>query len=253
MLNDFRTVTPDASGGHAGRLRLLARPLPSALMLPALLLMLAGCATPAADLPPAVMTAPVAAALTPEEADYQLVRGEAEAGNPDSQLLLAEKLLAGIGTPRDIAQARLWLEKAAAQEYPAALDVLATLYYRGIGVAVDYANARKLMERAVAHNYLPAINNLAWFLATCPDAAVRDGARAVALLEPVMDQSAQMQDTLAAAYAETGNFEWASALQKQAIFALENADDERLPEFVERLNSYANGNPWRDPASTPSQ
>ncbi len=65
------------------------------------------------------------------------------------------------------------------------------------------------------------LNNLAWLLATAPDAAVRDGAEAVRLAE----QACQLTDyqrplfvgTLAAAYAEAGRFEDAVTMAQKAI------------------------------------
>lgn len=190
---------------------------------------------------------PAGATLTPEEAEFRVLLAEAESGNPDSQMRVAEKYLAGNGTARNVAAAHRWLGRATEQDFAPAMDLLSTLHYRGIGVPVDYPKARDLMERAVAHRYLPALNNLAWFLATCPDDAVRDGQRAIALLEPAMDQSAQMLDTLAAAYAESGDFDHAGELQHQAIMSLASEDDPRLTAFVQRLLVYRRGLPWRDP------
>lgn len=235
----------------------------AAVRSPLLLLLLAmllptGCTTAMTEPQPATVmeTAVPAAAQSAgetgqppsEEADYVQVRKEAEAGHAHAQLLLAEKLLAGVGTAKDVPQAHVWLEKAVAQDHAPAMDLLSALHYRGIGVPVDYHKARALMERAVEHRYLPAINNLAWFLSTCPDASVRDGARAVALLEPVIDQSPQMLDTLAAAYAEKGDFAHAGELQKNAVMALGSAQDPRFPSFIERLAGYGADRPWRDPA-----
>src|SRR5690606_391826 len=53
--------------------------------------------------------------LTPEQ-DFLAVKEAAEGGDASAQLLLAEKLLAGVGTPRDTAAALAWLEKSAAQD-----------------------------------------------------------------------------------------------------------------------------------------
>lgn len=185
--------------------------------------------------------------LTPEQ-DFAAVRGRAEAGDAAAQLLLAEKYMAGAGTPRSLQQAMPWLEKSAAQGHAPAQDTLASFYYRGVGVPRDYRRARELFEQAAGHSYLPAINNLAWLLATCPDAALRDGKRAVALITPAMDQSVQMLDTLAAAKAEAGNFVDAVQLQRQSIAGIGNTGDERLPPALDRLQAYAAGKPWRDPA-----
>lgn len=174
----------------------------------------------------------------------QDLRARAEAGDPAAQLHLAEQLMA-----RDLPQALQWLEKSAAQDHAPAQDMLASLYYRGIGVPRDYRRARELFEKAVARSYLPSMNNLAWLLATCPDASLRDGKRAVQLLEPVMDQSVQMLDTLAAAHAETGNFAQAISLQRRAIAAIGQTRDPRMASALDRLQAYAARQTWRDPAT----
>lgn len=184
--------------------------------------------------------------LTPQQ-DFLAVRERAAAGDAAAQLLLAEKLLAGVGTRRDLAQALQWMEKSAAQDNAPALDLLASFHYRGVGVARDWKRARELFERAVAHSYLPAMNNLAWLLATCPDDTLRDGTRAIALLAPVMDRSVQMLDTMAAAYAEAGRYDEAVEWQRQAIAGIDDTGDPRLPPALDRLQAYAAGKPWRDP------
>lgn len=200
------------------------------------------------SMPATTTPAERAAATQPREvAEFRLLLDEAAAGNPDSQMRVAERYLAGNGTWRNLTEAHRWLRQATAREFAPAMDLLSTLHYRGIGVPVNYPAARTLMECAVEHRYLTALNNLAWFLATCPDDDVRDGRRAIALLEPAMDQSAQMLDTLAAAYAETGDFDHAGELQHQAILSLDSEEDPRLGAFVQRLLMYRRGLPWRDP------
>ena len=65
-----------------------------------------------------------------------------------------------------------------------------------------------------------AANNLAWLLATCPDHSLRDGAKAVALARRASDhahnQNPVILGTLAAAYAEVGQFSEAAAVAQQA-------------------------------------
>lgn len=189
--------------------------------------------------------------VTPEQ-DFSAVRARAEAGDAASQLLLAEKLLGGIGTSRDPVQAMSWLQKSSAQRHAPAEDLLATFYYRGTGVPRDYRRARELFELGAASGYLPAINDLAWMLSTCPDASLRDGKRALALITPVMDQSVQMLDTLAAAHAEAGHFDEAIELQRESIAGIGMTADPRFGDALDRLQRYAAGKAWRDPQELPA-
>lgn len=79
---------------------------------------------------------------------------------------------------------------------------------------------------AKAPKSFPALNNLAWILATCSDAKVRNGAEAVQLAETACqltgNKDAMTLGTLGAAYAEAGQFTNAVAAAEQAI-AIANA------------------------------
>lgn len=114
----------------------------------------------------------------------------------------------------------------------------------------DYAKAIELdVDSALAHN------NLAWLMATCPDAELRDGARAVEHAREACELTDWKQvsylDTLAAAYAERGEFKEAVQWQKKVI---ELADDEDLPGLRDRLLSYQRAEPYRirGPANSPT-
>jgi tetratricopeptide (TPR) repeat protein len=95
-------------------------------------------------------------------------------------------------------------------------------------------------------------NDLAYALATTPDAARRDGARALALIEPLTahddgGQRATLLDTLAAAYAELGEFEKAAEHARQAVALVEGAGmpDETLAGFRHNLAEIEAGRPVR--------
>jgi tetratricopeptide (TPR) repeat protein len=95
-------------------------------------------------------------------------------------------------------------------------------------------------------------NNLAWILATHPADSLRDGARAVQLAQEVcrQDKSSNPQtlSTLAAAYAETGQFDKAVATIDRAKGLLdgENGAVEPLAASLGAMRQqYASGQPLR--------
>ncbi len=96
------------------------------------------------------------------------------------------------------------------------------------------------------------LNEYAWFLATCPDAKVRDGARAVKLTKEAIELSAGpipgYFDTLAAALAESGDYLGAIEAQKQAIFIGQQAglSEKQLADWNARLEGYSQGVPYRN-------
>jgi tetratricopeptide (TPR) repeat protein len=85
---------------------------------------------------------------------------------------------------------------------------------------------------------------LAWLLAVCPDHAFRDGRRALRIAkfgcEETRYENAAFLDTLAAAYAETGDFENAIQWQSRACQMKPN------PNFEKRLELYRQHHPYRE-------
>jgi len=94
-----------------------------------------------------------------------------------------------------------------------------------------------------------ANNNLAWLLATCPDAAIRDGARALGLAQTAREQLPPDSDfpkgTTAAAYAECGDFARAIEWEEQAS-ALRHGIDHDDWAFL--IDLYRSGQPHRTAA-----
>jgi tetratricopeptide (TPR) repeat protein len=106
-----------------------------------------------------------------------------------------------------------------------------------------------------APNLTPAQVSLAWVMATCPDASLRDGTGAVALAgranvlcngkNPVVLRS------LAAAFAENGKFADAVAAARQAL-QISQGNSSLTATIQEQLNDYKNHEPFRDQTLAPS-
>lgn len=96
-------------------------------------------------------------------------------------------------------------------------------------------------------------NNLAWLLATCPDATYRSGPQALRLAEWACKatdyRSPPLLDSLAAAYAEMGRFDQAVQTIRQAIEIVQTAAKGSTQPLEARLEFYLAGKPWRDPAT----
>lgn len=98
-------------------------------------------------------------------------------------------------------------------------------------------------------NFLWAANNLAWLLSTVTDARFRDGARAVRLATDACDGSEwhcwNFIDTLAAASAETGDFDTAI---RHSELALRVAPREAHNEIKSNISAYRQRQPIREGA-----
>jgi tetratricopeptide (TPR) repeat protein len=109
----------------------------------------------------------------------------------------------------------------------------------------DFAAELKLRPDSVA-----TLNECAWLCATCPDAKARDGRKAVELAERANKLSggkdAVVLDTLAAAYADAGEFEKAVEWQKRAIELIGPKPGERAKPMETRLAEYKSKKPHRD-------
>ncbi len=97
-----------------------------------------------------------------------------------------------------------------------------------------------------------SLNNYAWLLATCPDETVRCAAKALELAvraaEATNFRETYVLSTLAAAYAESGDFDKAREYAQKGVELAEKEGDDRIGEFQKELDSYKNGTPWREEA-----
>jgi tetratricopeptide (TPR) repeat protein len=182
----------------------------------------------------------------------------AENGYAPAQLFMGAIYHYGEDTPRNFKMAFNWYKKAAIQGDASAADNLGVFYLDGLGVEKNCQLAIEWFETAAEWGYPASASNLVWTLATCPDAQYRDGHKAVKLalsiIKNTKNPDAPHFDNLAAAYAETGNFEDAIKSQEDAIELLQvqNNDPVRLLKYHFRLENYKNDKPTRGaPSSDP--
>ena len=93
------------------------------------------------------------------------------------------------------------------------------------------------------------LNNFAWVLATSPDDKLRDGPRALKLATKACEvteyKKAHILSTLAAAYAEVGDFETARKWSGKAL-EVGAGDEETDDQLKQELESYKQEKPWRE-------
>lgn len=215
----------------------------------------------------------------PLAAANALLQQAAAAGSAAALTRLAHHYMAGTGVTQDYARAfSLFLEASAlgnsdaevglgylldAQLAPPSADRSAGYWYERAAMSGNAEGqlrwAQTLLEKGLVHqastwfaaaarqNHVQGHNSLAWLLATHKDAEVRNGRRAVAHAQSAVaaQPSPEHLDTLAAAYAENGQFELAVATQLRALEALTESSANIEAELRQRLQQYRRLQPWR--------
>ena len=130
----------------------------------------------------------------------------------------------------------------ALRQYPGFVE--AALLRASINVRLrKYAEALKEFDYLISIHPRPvtlarALSDRAWFYATCPDSSFRNGQQAVkdakAACSIMQWKDEDMIDTLAAAYAETGDFDSAVQYVSQAL-AMKGIPSESARLFREHL------------------
>ena len=121
----------------------------------------------------------------------------------------------------------------------------------------DHVAAIADLEKA--HTLKPddtgVLNNLAWLLATSPNDAIRDAARAITLAEKACEatewKEGHIISTLAAGHAEKGDFESAQKFSRKAIDADTTAGGDVEDQLKNELANYEAGKPWRERQEMP--
>jgi tetratricopeptide (TPR) repeat protein len=118
--------------------------------------------------------------------------------------------------------------------------------YLGVGkqadALADYEAALRLQPEESG-----VLNNLAWLLATSPDDKLRNGKRSIELGTEACKlthyKQAHILSTLAAGYAETGDFDSAIKWSEKAVAM---GQGEMKAQLAKELASYQEKKPWRE-------
>ena len=220
-----------------------------------------------ADFDEAIRQKPQSAGFYVRRGLAKLFPGQYEAGRADFDIAIElDPQLVSAYVWRAMAWHILKNYEQAQADYDAAIRIdpmLVTAYvsrgnvrrelgdYRG--AVADYNTVRRLDPEGGSGEW-----KLAWLMATCPDETFRDGQQSVEYAEtaqaralektPPDTHNSYLFDTLAAAYAEAGDFEKAVAAQERAM---ENVLEISRAELNDRLELYRSGEPYRETPTSP--
>jgi len=133
-------------------------------------------------------------------------------------------------------------------------------YHRGVAFDLtgQYDKAVADYHEAIRRDaeFATAYFSLAQLLATCPEAEYRNGRQAVENATRACELAGDKKTwnylhTLAAAYAEAGEFDQAVQWQNKAIERAENASDRQKKMLRDNLELYQAGKPYRQQRKTP--
>jgi len=154
-------------------------------------------------------------------------------------------------TDRDFRKALYWYKKAADNGRASAMDLVGLFYSGGLGgLKPSCEDALKWYKKALTGGFSQSEGNLVWVLSTCPDPQYRDGAQALQLALKIIAQKGTREavdlDNLAAAYAETNQFDLALKLQKEALSKVDKKEENaRYKKLSERLELYKQKKTWQ--------
>jgi uncharacterized protein len=176
----------------------------------------------------------------------------ANANDADSQLLLAKLYVAGSYVPKNLTQSAHYLKLAADRKLTLATLFLSEFHAKGLGVERNPQLAKKMLSDALRTATLSDRNEFAWMLSVSPVQELRNGELAIQVLAPALAKEAKKPaayiDTLAAAFAETGDFDRAVAFQIEAIEAVPPMATEMQADLKSRLELYKSHKAYREPA-----
>lgn len=203
---------------------------------------------------------------TEREEGLALLKKSAEAGWPNAQTDMAGFYIQGIGTEPDNQKAVQWYRKAAEQGEPRAQFNLGRMIASGRGTPLNFEEAIQWYRKAAQQDRqltakIKSLTALSMLLATCPQEKLRDGNAALELVQQTQHldpQNTAVIEILAAAYAQSGQFEEAVEQQKKWIQSLQDAaipdssdKETKLAKANKRLELYQKKQLDIEPVETP--
>ena len=178
---------------------------------------------------------------------YEHYNQAASGGDIAAYLGLGHLYEYGLGVDQSYGAAKTWYERGARRG-----SVDAQMRMVGLFLREDSSIARKQAlywgREAASSGLAQALNDYAWLLATSKFDEMRNGTLALDQAQKAVEgkESAAYLDTLAAAYAELGNFAEAIAVQERAIEAITDEEQDLRGELQTRLEYYQRSQPWRE-------
>lgn len=168
----------------------------------------------------------------------------AEQGNYRGQALLGAMYFYGQGVTQDYNIALKWLTLAAEKGSADSYYLRGKIYQEWL----EYGQAINNMNKAISINpdHVKALNSLAWIQSTTKNRKYRSGKEAVSHAKHAVSltnrNDAMILETLAAAYAEDGQYEKAEETIREAISKLDSAEKIQFgEEYKKILKSYGQG------------
>jgi len=185
----------------------------------------------------------------------QLLLKDANAGDSKSQLALAQAIIQDKLGKGDPAEAWSWVRKADAKgDHQAREMVVAAMFSGDKGLPLDRRGALEMIGKLASTGDPQAANDLAWYLCTGPDAALRDPAKGLIAITAVVgiDPIAAFEDTQASCLAATGDFVQAVDFEQRAIAGAPAGATEMLKRMQARLALYRKRQAYIEDPSQPA-